>query len=188
MRLAAASPPSIAARVEHLNLETNADLLQGKAVSTCAFAWGSRPARIFKQPRPDLIVACDVIYDEESVEKLALSFAALLGHTPARGKRGRDAPKPRATRALLSLPDRSEFGYTRGNDPEPLPDYELFLDALAHTMRGQLRVEHLDVIPSAKAGTMSSNVAVILLSRREPGGDAADADEEATTAYPYMAV
>ena len=56
-------------------------------------------------------------------------------------------------------------------------------------MRGQLRVEHLDVIPSAKAGTMSSNVAVILLSRREPpGGDAADADEESTTAYPYMAV
>lgn len=182
-----------------VNLDTNRAILDGRWVGSCAFEWGARPPRIFK---PGLVVACDVIYDEESVAQLAKSFAVLLqgrtsrsrtsSHRPESRRRSglsrrarhakqasgtqRASPRmervPRGTRALLSLPDRVDFCYTRHGDPEVLPDYQLFLDTLDRMMRGWLHVEELEVIPSAKAGTLSTRIVVMLLRRRaehEPG-------------------
>ena len=152
-----------------VNLDTNRALLDGRWIGSCAFEWGARPPRIFKQLKPDLVVACDVIYEEESVAQLAKSFAALL---QARTSSHRWESTPRVTRALVSLPDRIDFCYTRHGDPEVLPDYQLFLDTLDRIMRGWLHVEELEVIPSAKAGTLGTKIVVMLLRQRaehEPG-------------------
>ena len=41
-----------------------------------------------------------------------------------------------SARALLALPDRDDFGFTRGWDPEPLPDHTLLFDLLTREAPG----------------------------------------------------
>lgn len=149
-----------------LNVEANREHLGSawRSVDVCTFEWGSQ----WEVEKPwDLLVATDVIYDEDKAEALAASCAELLSSPKEHGS---------SKRALLSLPDRCDFGYTRGNDPEPLPDYELFLDALDHEMACQgtrLHCEFLDVIPSAQAGTLSSDIVVMLLQQVDDERDQA---------------
>lgn len=116
--------------------------------------WGTLPQRAFSSCRYDLIVACDVLYDEEQMEPLASTLAALMLEC------GADA--------LLALPDRTDFGYTCSpSDPEPLPDYEQLLLTIEQHLVAQaasLRVDRIGSVPPEISGALNSRIELLLLS------------------------
>jgi hypothetical protein len=120
--------------------------------STAALHWGLPLPASCCEVSWDLVVAADVVYDEDCVAGLASTLQDLCCH-------GRDG---RTAQALLALPDRSEFGPSGEMDrpaAKPEPDYcRLF--ALLPTMR----VQRLGRLTSEEAGTCESEVHIFLLT------------------------
>ena len=72
---------------------------------------------------------------------------------------------PADIQVLLALPDRTDFGRTvSAIDPEPLPDYEVLLEALKTVMPRPLCVDRIGSIPPSIAGTLTSHIDLLLLS------------------------
>eukprot|EP00962_Isochrysis_galbana_P030485 scaffold9895_cov120-Isochrysis_galbana.AAC.2 len=136
-------------------LERNlaANLPECSHASTAALQWGSPLPAPWYGVSWDLVVATDVVYDEDCVAALASTLLDLCC-------RGRDG---RTTRALLALPDRSEFAASPRGEEDPAAEraadyFRLF--ALLPTMR----VQRLGRMTSEEAGTCESEVHIFLLT------------------------
>jgi len=123
--------------------------------------WGTCPEELALQGW-DLIVGADLVYDEDLMPALALTLARLLHRNPE-------------ARAVLVLPDRSEFDSTQGDRP----DYCVLFDLLALPEHGALQAHQVGAISSEEAGTLSSNMHIFVVSH-SPGAPAAAARDDMT--------
>jgi predicted nicotinamide N-methyase len=122
-------------------------------VSTAALQWGSPLPASCREVSWDLVVATDVVYDENCVAALASTLQDLCC---------RDG---RTVRALLALPDRSEFAASPSGQEEDHPAAEREADyrrliALLPTMR----VRRVGKLTSEEAGTCDSEMHFFVLT------------------------
>ena len=133
------------------NLRENAD--DCDRLQVCVLEWGTCPEELARQ-RWDLIVGADLVYDEEAMPALALTLGQLLHRN-------------QGARAILVLPDRSEFESTQG----ARPDYCVLFELLARPQHGALHTCQVGAVSSQEAGTLSSNMHIFVVSQH-PGGSA----------------
>jgi len=137
------------------NVEANVPL-RG-SVSTAALRWGEALPPSCQDSDYDLVVATDVIYDEENVAPLASTLKQLSS--------------PRGIKVLLALPDRCEFGPEDPASPAEgattesvpcVPDYGRLFALLPW-----MQVQRIGRISSEEAGTCESEIHIFLLTAAE---------------------
>jgi len=116
------------------------------SVRAAALEWGGALPPSIAAQSWDLVVATDVVYDADDMPALAESIGRLLKSG------GPDA------RAILALPDRTEFGL-RERSGDLRFDYELLIEELSNK-RGSCR--QIGRISSEEAGTVHSEIHVLL--------------------------
>lgn len=135
------------------NAQANSEGPHERRVKTCALEWGKLPTALGAQ-NWDLVVGADLVYDEDAMPSLAWTLAALL-----RGKAN--------SRALLALPDRAEFERGAGGKP----DYTMLFDLLALPEHGSLTTKRVGCISSEDAGTLGSEIHILLVSHAKGDAD-----------------
>lgn len=121
-------------------------------VAACALCW-ERALPAEADGAWDLVVGSDLVYDEDALEPLAATLAALLKRRP--GALG-----------LLALPDRAEFALEAAHKGdvavEMQPDYVHLFNRLAQP-DFEIHTRMIGTVSSEDAGTCDSAIHILLI-------------------------